>query len=88
VTTPVLTPSALATQAELAELGVGLAAASNLSVRSWYAHLLGGGTQLGGPFARAELGTRLTDSLSAFAGGGWERTTGWGGGVGLRWEWP
>lgn len=84
--TPAITPSALATLTESTELGVGLAAAYAAPIHSYYLQGLGGVTEIGGPFAKAELGAHLTTSLSTVATLGWERETGVGAGAGLRWD--
>jgi hypothetical protein len=63
----------------------GLKETSDAPLLRPYAQLLGGWTQVGGAFGKAELGAKLTPTLSVFADGGWERSTGLGVGAGLRW---
>ena len=51
-----------------------------------YADLLGGYNQVGGGFAKAEVGYKPLANLSLFASGGYEEQDGWGVQGGVRFE--
>lgn len=72
--------------AALAEVSQGLEAVSDAPLHSVYAQLVGGDTQLGGPFLKGEVGAHITQGLSVFGNAGYEREEGWGALAGVRWE--
>lgn len=65
----------------------GLGAAQELGVGKGYAELLGGYSQLGGAFAKAETGWNFAPGWSLFGTAGLEGDAGFGASGGVRFEW-